>query len=135
MNGKLESLAVNGGAPIRTTPLPGHDRLMGQDEIDALTEVIQSGQLGRHGGTKVKELERAFAERYGVKHAIAVSSGSACSSGRVGPSHVLKAMGFDADEGAIRLSIGPETTEADIGRFEAALADLAARRSGRPKAA
>ncbi|MCO5220340.1 MAG: DegT/DnrJ/EryC1/StrS family aminotransferase [Thermomicrobiales bacterium] len=77
MNGKLESLAVNGGAPIRTTPLPGHDRLMGQDEIDALTEVIQSGQLGRHGGTKVKELERAFAERYGVKHAIAVSSGSA----------------------------------------------------------
>ena len=66
---------------------------------------------------------------------IAVSSGSACSSGRVGPSHVLKAMGFDADEGAIRLSIGPETTEADIGRFEAVLADLAARRSGRPKAA
>ena len=66
---------------------------------------------------------------------IAVSSGSACSSGRVGPSHVLKAMGFDADEGAIRLSIGPETTEADIGRFEAALADLAVRRSGRPKAA
>ncbi|WP_127523488.1 cysteine desulfurase family protein [Mesorhizobium sp. Z1-4] len=66
---------------------------------------------------------------------IAVSSGSACSSGRVGPSHVLKAMGFDAEEGAIRLSTGPETTQADIGRFEAALADIAARRGGRPKAA
>lgn len=50
---------------------------MGQDELDELSEVIRSGQLGRHGGTKVKELERAFAERYGVKHAIAVSSGSA----------------------------------------------------------
>ena len=50
---------------------------MGQDELDELAEVIRSGQLGRHGGTKVKELERAFAERYGVKHAIAVSSGSA----------------------------------------------------------
>jgi dTDP-4-amino-4,6-dideoxygalactose transaminase len=50
---------------------------MGQDEIDALTEVVRSGQLGRHGGTKVRELECAFAERYGVKHAVAVSSGSA----------------------------------------------------------
>ncbi len=72
-----DKLAINGGAPVRTTPLPGHDRLMGQDEIDALTEVVRSGQLGRHGGTKVRELECAFAERYGVKHAVAVSSGSA----------------------------------------------------------
>jgi dTDP-4-amino-4,6-dideoxygalactose transaminase len=70
-------LAIDGGAPVRSAPLPGNARLMGQDEIDALTEVIRSGQTGRHGGTKVKELERAFAERYGVKHAIAVSSGSA----------------------------------------------------------
>jgi dTDP-4-amino-4,6-dideoxygalactose transaminase len=71
------TLAIDGGTPVRSEPLPGHARLMGQDEIDALTEVIQSGQTGRHGGTKVKELERAFAGRYGVKHAIAVSSGSA----------------------------------------------------------
>ena len=73
----MERLAIDGGRPVRTTPLPGHDRLMGEEEIDALTDVIRSGQLGRHGGTKVKELERAFAERYGVEHAIAVSSGSA----------------------------------------------------------
>ncbi len=72
-----EKLAIDGGTPVRSTPLPGHDRLMGQDELDELASVIRSGQLGRHGGTKVKELERAFAERYGVKHAIAVSSGSA----------------------------------------------------------
>lgn len=49
---------------------------------------------------------------------IAVSSGSACSSGKVQPSHVLQAM--DADPaltaGAIRLSLGWETTEADIDR-------------------
>jgi perosamine synthetase len=77
MTDSLDVLAINGGAPVRTTPLPGHDRMMGQDELDELASVIQSGQLGRHGGTKVKELERAFAERYGVKHAIAVSSGSA----------------------------------------------------------
>ncbi len=72
-----EQLAIEGGAPVRSTPLPGHDRMMGQEELDELASVIRSGQLGRHGGTKVKELERAFAERYGVKHAIAVSSGSA----------------------------------------------------------
>lgn len=70
-------LAIDGGTPVRASPLPGERRAMGQAEIDALTEVIQSGQLGRHGGTKVVELEREFAALYGVKHAIAVSSGSA----------------------------------------------------------
>jgi perosamine synthetase len=77
MSSTTETLAINGGAPIRTTPLPGHARQMGQAERDELASVIASGQLGRHGGTKVKELERAFAERYGVKHAIAVTSGTA----------------------------------------------------------
>ena len=49
---------------------------------------------------------------------IAVSSGSACSSGKVQPSHVLGAMGFPPGiaKGAIRLSIGWTTTEADIDR-------------------
>jgi len=47
---------------------------------------------------------------------IAVSSGSACSSGKVQPSHVLAAMGFDAKlaEGAVRLSLGWSTSEADV---------------------
>src|SRR6266508_4210116 len=70
-----ERLARDGGPPVRTTPLPGVERrAMGDEEIAALTDVIRSGQLGRHGGTKVKELERAFAELYGVKHAVAVTS-------------------------------------------------------------
>ena len=47
---------------------------------------------------------------------IAVSSGSACSSGKVQPSHVLKAMGFgpEAAQGAVRLSLGWSTSSADI---------------------
>ncbi len=47
---------------------------------------------------------------------IAVSSGSACSSGKVQPSHVLEAMGFSPElaKGAVRLSLGWSTTEADI---------------------
>jgi cysteine desulfurase len=47
---------------------------------------------------------------------IAVSSGSACSSGKVQPSHVLQAMGFvdQMAQGAVRLSLGWSTSEADI---------------------
>jgi cysteine desulfurase len=49
---------------------------------------------------------------------IAVSSGSACSSGKVQPSHVLEAMGFGRQiaEGAVRLSLGWSTSDADIDR-------------------
>jgi cysteine desulfurase len=49
---------------------------------------------------------------------IAVSSGSACSSGKVQPSHVLQAMGFDRElaQGAVRLSLGWSSCEADIDR-------------------
>ncbi len=49
---------------------------------------------------------------------IAVSSGSACSSGKVQPSHVLQAMGAGPGlaKGGVRLSLGCSTTEADIDR-------------------
>jgi cysteine desulfurase len=50
---------------------------------------------------------------------IAVSSGSACSSGKVQPSDVLAAMGVDPAlaRGAIRVSLGHSTTEAEVDRF------------------
>ena len=49
---------------------------------------------------------------------VAVSSGSACSSGRVQPSHVLSAMGCDpaVAQGAVRLSLGWSTEPDDINR-------------------
>ena len=49
---------------------------------------------------------------------IAVSSGSACSSGKVQASHVLEAMGFEPDiaQGAVRLSMGWSTRDADVDR-------------------
>jgi cysteine desulfurase len=49
---------------------------------------------------------------------VAVSSGSACSSGKVQPSHVLEAMGFGPElaQGAVRLSLGWSTSDADIDR-------------------
>jgi cysteine desulfurase len=67
---------------------------------------------------------------------IAVSTGSACSSGKVGPSHVLAAMGVDPAEAAtaIRVSLGWASTATDVERFVATWSRLHARtrRSAQP---
>jgi cysteine desulfurase len=62
---------------------------------------------------------------------VAVSAGSACSSGKLTPSHVLQAMGADDDAAAsaIRVSIGWQTTAADGDRFVEAWTALASRRT------
>ena len=58
-----------------------------------------------------------------------MSSGAACSSGKVAHSHVLKAMGVDDElaKGAIRVSLGLENTEEDIDRFVQSWSRAAAR--------
>lgn len=50
---------------------------------------------------------------------IAVSAGSACSSGTLKPSHVLTAMGWSAEAAGevVRVSFGPATSEGDVARF------------------
>lgn len=60
---------------------------------------------------------------------IAVSSGSACSSGKVGPSHVLEAMGLPPElrRSGIRVSLTPASTEADLEAFLAAWRGIHAR--------
>jgi cysteine desulfurase len=59
---------------------------------------------------------------------IAVSSGSACSSGKVSRSHVLDAMGVAPDlaAGAIRASLGWNSTLSDVERFAAAWSGIVA---------
>lgn len=65
----------------------------------------------------------------------AVSAGPACSSGKAAPSRTLRAMGFDETTAAsaIRVSLGPTTTEHDAARFADAWAR--AYRMRRPRAA
>jgi cysteine desulfurase len=50
---------------------------------------------------------------------VAVSAGAACSSGKVQSSHVLAAMGVPPQlaGAAVRVSLGPSTTESEIDRF------------------
>ncbi|MDC9808853.1 cysteine desulfurase family protein [Rhizobium binxianense] len=66
---------------------------------------------------------------------VALSAGSACSSGRLGESHVLTAMGRDAKLGALRISLGFSTTEEDVDRAIAAFAKIACRRKPAGEAA
>lgn len=65
---------------------------------------------GWKGETQVMQMDLA---------GFAISSGAACSSGKVRASRVLKAMGFDdmAAASAIRVSLGWATTEEDVQRF------------------
>jgi cysteine desulfurase len=69
---------------------------------------------------------------------VAVSSGAACSSGKVQPSHVLAAMGVPPGllRGAVRVSLGWSTTKVDVEGFLAAWRKLASALSkGRQAAA
>lgn len=81
---------------------------------------------GWKGETQVMQMDLA---------GFAVSSGAACSSGKVRASRVLKAMGFDdvAAASALRVSMGPSTTEDEVMRF--AEAWLAQEQKFRQKAA
>jgi cysteine desulfurase len=60
---------------------------------------------------------------------VALSAGSACSSGRVGPSHVLKAMGHGDQASALRVSIGPSTGERELSMFTEALGAIVSRQA------
>ena len=57
------------------------------------------------------------------------SSGSACTSGNTDPSHVLLAIGLERDlaQGSLRLTVGRDTTEADVDALIAALPPIVAR--------
>jgi cysteine desulfurase len=64
---------------------------------------------------------------------VAVSAGAACSSGKVSASHVLGAMGLSRDvaDAAVRVSLGPTTTERDLGAFLTAWSEAVGKRRSR----
>jgi dTDP-4-amino-4,6-dideoxygalactose transaminase len=79
-----ELLAIEGGTPVRTTPLPLEFpgmHYLDQAEIEAVVRVLKSRSLFRYYGIdlqgEVAAFEREFAEFIGVEHALAVTSGSA----------------------------------------------------------
>lgn len=76
------TLAINGGKPVRTALFPAH-KTIGQEEIAAVTQVLESGVLSKflgawhpdfNGGPQVRAAEEEWAARFGAKHAISVNS-------------------------------------------------------------
>jgi cysteine desulfurase len=109
------------------------DRL--EAEIKAITPsaVVVGGDAERLPNTASIALPGASAETLVIAldlAGIAVSAGAACSSGKVGASHVLEAMGLAPDlaRAAIRVSLGWGSTEADVVAFVAAWEHVASRR-------
>lgn len=93
--------AIEAGAP--DTIFPGR-------EGERLPNTSCFATPGWKGETQVMQMDLA---------GFAISAGSACSSGKVRASRVLRAMGYDDDVagGAIRVSLGPQTTEDEVRRF------------------
>ena len=115
-----------------------------RDEIEAMVrELVPDAEIFGNGAARLANT--TFFAIPGVKAetaqiafdlaGVALSAGSACSSGKVGPSHVLKAMGYGDSLGALRVSIGRATGVEDIAVFKAALAGIAGRRAGKEQAA
>jgi cysteine desulfurase len=100
--------------------------------VAAAPDVIIHGKSGpRLGNTTFFTLPGLKAETGQIAfdlEGVALSAGSACSSGKVGQSYVLSAMGHDPGQGALRISIGSSTTRAEIDRCAEVFATVAARR-------
>lgn len=95
-----------------------------QNKLEAALDgvVIYGQDAPRASNTTLLSLPGASSETLLMAldlEGVAVSNGSACSSGRVEPSHVLKAMNASDDEasGAIRISTGWNSSEKDIDHF------------------
>ncbi|AHD00675.1 cysteine desulfurase family protein [Leisingera methylohalidivorans] len=86
-----------------------HTIFVGKDQ-KRLPNTLCFATPGWKGETQVMQMDLA---------GFAISAGSACSSGKVRASAVLTAMGYDeaTAQSAIRVSLGPETTEEDVLRF------------------
>ena len=87
------------------------------ETAERLPNTVQFGVEGFDGETLLMQLDRK---------AIAVSSGSACTSGKTEPSHVLKAMQVPTilANSAVRVSIGKNNTLSDIDALLTALNDI-----------
>ncbi len=116
-----------------------------RDALEARLKAISpsavaiGGEVARLPNTTCVALPGATAETLVIAFdlaGVAVSAGAACSSGKVGASKVLAAMGVDGDlaRAAVRVSLGWSTTEADIEAFIAAWSKVAPSRTARAAA-
>jgi hypothetical protein len=68
-------LAIDGGAPLRSTPLPPWPHY-DAEEIGAASAVLASGKVNYWTGTECAEFEREYAAHVGMRYAVALANGS-----------------------------------------------------------
>jgi cysteine desulfurase len=115
-------VAIAGFAALASDPVIDTSKLQIELEFGLGNATIFSSKADRLHNTTCFAVPGMKAETLLMNldlDGIAVSSGSACSSGKVGRSHVLDAMGVapELSLGAIRVSLGWNTTRADVARF------------------
>lgn len=96
-------------------------RLNGPEGMGRLPNNVNMSFVGVEGETLLLDLDLA---------GIAASTGSACASASLDPSHVLMAMGLSHEEahGSVRLTLGRTSTEEEVDRVVEALTEIVARR-------
>jgi perosamine synthetase len=94
---RTTKLAIRGGTPVRSTPLPYGKQWIDEEDITAVVDVLRSEWLTT--GPKIAEFETAFAAATGARYAVSFSSGTAALHG------AAAVVGFRPGEEAITTPI------------------------------
>jgi cysteine desulfurase len=144
--GGTEAAALIAGFGAAAAMFPAKYHAAGVDELVRIAEdgmravapelVVfgdEAGRIGNVSNFAVPGLKNAVAMMGLDLMGLSVSSGSACSSGKVGPSHVLDAMGVPAELAgcALRVSLGWSSTKDDIERYLEGYGEVVARQLSR----
>jgi len=102
----MPELAINGGAPVRAQMLPYGHQWIGDDDVEAVIQVLRSDWLTT--GPNVARFEEAFATQVGAKYAVAVCNGTAALHAAVfaagigpGDEVIVPAMTFAASANCV----------------------------------
>jgi dTDP-4-amino-4,6-dideoxygalactose transaminase len=136
----MATLAITGGAPVRTTPYPSWPQTDDEEYVAAVTEVVRSGEWGGfpEPGVHAAAFEEAFASYQGARHGIPMMNGSvtmevACKALGIGwgDEVIVPALTFAATAYApmaagalpVIVDVTPETWTIDPDLVEAAISD------------
>jgi dTDP-4-amino-4,6-dideoxygalactose transaminase len=71
----MQRLAIDGGPPVRSTPLPSWP-VLPEEAIEAAAHVLRSGRINYWTGTECRTFETEYAAHVGTRHAVAVANGT-----------------------------------------------------------
>lgn len=107
----MPELAINGGDPVRAQMLPYGHQWIGEDDIEAVIQVLRSDWLTT--GPNVAQFEEAFAAQVGAKYAVGVCNGTAALHAAVfaagigpGDEVIVPAMTFAASANCVLYQSG-----------------------------